>query len=94
MLDIKAEYNRMKEELKAGRGVYDALRVGFDRAWLSIRDGNISSLITAVVLFWYGTSLIKGFALTFGIGILVSMFTAITVTKTFLTLFYRAKKDV
>lgn len=74
-------FERMKEELKAGRGAYDALRVGFDRAWLSIRDGNISSLITAVVLFWFGTSLIKGFALTFGIGILISMVSAISLTR-------------
>ncbi|MBP6925807.1 MAG: protein translocase subunit SecD, partial [Candidatus Pacebacteria bacterium] len=48
-------FERMKEELKDGRGAYDALRVGFDRAWLSIRDGNISSIISAVVLFWFGT---------------------------------------
>jgi len=74
-------FERMKEELKHGRGAYDALRVGFDRAWLSIRDGNISSIISAVILFWFGTSLIKGFALTFGIGVLVSMITAITLTR-------------
>jgi len=54
-------FERMKEELQHGRGAYDALRVGFDRAWLSIRDGNISSIISAVILFWFGTSLIKGF---------------------------------
>jgi len=74
-------FERMKEELQHGRGAYDALRVGFDRAWLSIRDGNISSIISAVILFWFGTSLIKGFALTFGIGVLVSMITAITLTR-------------
>ena len=74
-------FERMKEELKHGRGAYDALRVGFERAWLSIRDGNISSIISAIILFWFGTSLIKGFALTFGIGVLVSMITAITLTR-------------
>lgn len=74
-------FERMKEELQHGRGAYDALRVGFDRAWLSIRDGNISSIISAVILFWFGTSLIKGFALTFGLGVLISMITAITLTR-------------
>ncbi|HBM45524.1 TPA: protein translocase subunit SecD [Patescibacteria group bacterium] len=77
-------FERMKEELKKGRTISDAVKEGFDRAWTSIRDSNISSMITAVILFWLGTSLIKGFALTFGLGVLVSMFTAITVTKTFL----------
>ncbi|MEK9161187.1 MAG: protein translocase subunit SecD, partial [Patescibacteria group bacterium] len=56
----------------------------FSRAWLSIRDSNISSLITAFILFWMGTSKIKGFALTLGVGILISMFSAITVSRTFL----------
>jgi protein-export membrane protein SecD len=74
-------FERMKEELQKGRGPYDALRIGFDRAWLSIRDGNISSIISAAVLFWFGTSMIKGFALTLGIGVLVSMITAISFTR-------------
>ncbi|MEI6297015.1 MAG: protein translocase subunit SecD [bacterium] len=77
-------FERMKEELKRGRTVSDAIKEGFDRAWTSIRDSNISSMITATILFWLGTSLVKGFALTFGLGVLISMFTAITVTKTFL----------
>ncbi|MES3004909.1 MAG: protein translocase subunit SecD [Patescibacteria group bacterium] len=77
-------FERMKEELKKGKGLYDAMNEGFSRAWLSIRDSNISSMITAVVLFWLGTSAIKGFALAFGLGVLVSMFTAITVSRTFL----------
>ncbi len=77
-------FERMKEELKRGKNIHDALHEGFTRAWLSIRDSNISSIITAVVLFWVGTSAVKGFALTFGIGVLVSMFTAITVSRTFL----------
>jgi len=51
---------------------------------LSIRDSNISSIITAIILFWFGTSLVEGFALTFGLGILVSMITAILITRTFL----------
>lgn len=77
-------FARMKEELAAGKTVSDAIREGFHRAWLSIRDSNISSIITAVILFWFGTSLIEGFALTFGLGVLVSMLTAITFTRTFL----------
>ena len=77
-------FERTKEELKRDKSVHDALHEGFSRAWLSIRDSNISSIITAVILFWLGTSAIKGFALTLGIGVLISMFTAITVSRTFL----------
>lgn len=77
-------FERTKEELKNGRTIYDALHEGFSRAWLSIRDSNISSIITAVVLFWLGTSAVKGFALTLGLGVVISMFTAITVSRTFL----------
>jgi len=77
-------FERTKEELKAGKSLRDAISEGFSRAWLSIRDSNISSIITAVVLFWLGTSAVKGFALTLGVGVMVSMFTAITVSRTFL----------
>ncbi|MBX4198468.1 protein translocase subunit SecD [Candidatus Parcubacteria bacterium] len=77
-------FERMKEELKRGKSLHDAMHEGFHRAWLSIRDSNISSMITAIILFWLGTSAVKGFALTFGLGVLVSMFTAITVSRTFL----------
>jgi preprotein translocase subunit SecD len=70
--------------LRRGKHLNDAMHEGFHRAWLSIRDSNISSLITAIVLFWLGTSAVKGFALTFGLGVLISMFTAITVSRTFL----------
>ena len=77
-------FERMKEELRAGKNTRDAINDGFARAWPSIRDSNISSMITAVILFWFGTSLIKGFALVFGLGVLVSMLTAISVSRTFL----------
>jgi protein-export membrane protein SecD len=77
-------FERTKEELKSGKSVHNALHEGFSRAWLSIRDSNISSIITAIILFWLGTSAIKGFALTLGLGVLISMFTAITVSRTFL----------
>lgn len=77
-------FERMKEELRKGKSLSVAIHEGFHRAWLSIRDSNISSIITAIVLFWLGTSAVKGFALTLGVGVLVSMFTAITVSRTFL----------
>lgn len=77
-------FERMKEEMRGGKHITEAIHDGFGRAWPSIRDSNISSMITAVILFWFGTSLIKGFALVFGLGVLVSMLTAITVSRTFL----------
>lgn len=77
-------FERMKEELRSGKTVGGSLEQGFDRAWTSIRDSNISSLITAIILWWFGTSIVKGFALTLGIGVLLSMFSAITVSRTFL----------
>jgi preprotein translocase subunit SecD len=77
-------FERMKEELRRGHTLTKAIHEGFHRAWLSIRDSNISSIITAIVLFWLGTSAVKGFALTLGLGVLISMFTAITVSRTFL----------
>jgi protein-export membrane protein SecD len=77
-------FARMREELGKGKAVDEAIRDGFARAWLSIRDSNISSIITAIILFWFGTSIIKGFALVFGLGVVVSMLTAITVSRTVL----------
>lgn len=77
-------FERTKEELRGGKSASDAIRDGFARAWPSIRDSNISSMITAVILFWFGTSIIQGFALVFGLGVLVSMLTAISVSRTFL----------
>jgi protein-export membrane protein SecD len=78
-------FERTKEELKAGRSLEAAIREGFSRAWLSIRDSNLSSIITGVILFWLGgTAVIKGFAFVFVLGVVVSMFTAITVTRTLL----------
>jgi len=80
-------FERIKEELRAGRAVPDAISNGFARAWSSIRDSNSSTLITSLILFWLGTPLIKGFALTLGMGIAVSLFSAIFVTKVFLSSF-------
>jgi len=88
-------FERVKEELRGGRTINDAVAQGFTRAWSSIRDSNTSTLITAVILFWFGTSLIKGFALTLGIGVLVSMLSAITITKVFLnTLSFMSESKV
>lgn len=77
-------FERMKEEFGRGRDLSSAVEEGFGRAWTSIRDSNVSSLITALILYWLGTSVVKGFAFTLGIGILVSMFSAISVSRTFL----------
>lgn len=77
-------FERMKEELRGGRVLQDAIANGFSRAWLSIRDSNLSSIITAAILFWFGSSLIQGFALTFGLGVLVSMLSAIIVSRALL----------
>jgi len=77
-------FERLKEEFLRGKEFSMAVDDGFNRAWPSIRDANISSFITAIVLFWFGTSLIQGFALTFGLGVIISMFSAITVTRTLL----------
>lgn len=77
-------FERLKEELLAGQGTTEAITEGFARAWFAIRDSNLSSIISAAVLFWFGTNLIKGFALTLLVGIVVSLFTAITVTRTLL----------
>lgn len=77
-------FERMKEELRKGKQLRNAMAEGFVRAWTSIRDSNISSLITAVILYQFGTSVVRGFALTLALGILVSMFTALTVTRNLL----------
>jgi len=77
-------FERMKEELKRGKQFEEGVREGFARAWTSIRDSNVSSLITAAILYWFGSSMVRGFALTLGIGIVISMFSAITVTRSLL----------
>ncbi len=82
-------FERMKEEKRWGANSKVALEHGFKRAWSSIRDSNISSLITAAILYFVGTGLVRGFAVTLAIGVLVSMFTAITITRTFLRLRFK-----
>ena len=77
-------FERSKEELRLGKPLTAAIEAGFSRAWNSILDSNVSSLITAGILYWFGSSTIRGFALVLIIGVLTSMFTAITVTRTIL----------
>lgn len=81
-------FERMKEELRWGRPLKAAVELGFHRAWTSVRDSNASSLITAGLLFWFGTGSVRGFALTLAVGIFVSLFTSITVTRSLLRLVY------
>jgi len=77
-------FERLKEELKKGKNLADAMQEGFKRAWVPIRDSNVSSILSAFILFLLAPSLVRGFALTFGLGVVVSMFSAITVTRIFL----------
>jgi preprotein translocase subunit SecD len=83
-------FERLKEELREGKQLRVAVDLGWDRAWSSIRDSNFSTLITCTILFWFGNafgaSIVKGFSLTLAIGVLISMFTAIIVSRTFLHL--------
>jgi preprotein translocase subunit SecD len=80
-------FERIREEFRAGKHVRAAVAAGFDRAFRAIFDANITTLITAIVLFYYGSGPVKGFAVTLGLGILASMFTAIVVTRLILNLF-------
>lgn len=81
-------FERTKEELRSGRNLFTAINSGFDRAWTSIFDSNMTTLLTCVILYFLGTSVVKGFALTLFIGIIVSLFTAITVTRNFMHLIF------
>lgn len=81
-------FERMKEELRAGRPLRVAMEAGFSRAWTSIRDSNLSTLLTCIILFWFGSqfgaSVVKGFAITLALGVIINLFTAIVVTRTFI----------
>jgi protein-export membrane protein SecD len=87
-------FERMKEELRWGRSLAAAINAGFDRAWTSIRDSNLSTIITCAILYWFGSnfgaSVVKGFAITLLIGVVISMFTAVTVTRTFIRFVFDA----
>ncbi len=83
-------FERMKEELRGGRNIRTAIQLGWQRAWPSIRDSNIAALITCAILFWFGSSfgatIVKGFAVTLFLGVFISLFTAIVVTRSLLNL--------
>jgi len=81
-------FERMKEELREGKDFATSLKLGFARAFPSIRDSNFSSLITCAILYWFGSGIVRGFAITLAIGIAVSLFSAITVTRTLIKLMY------
>jgi preprotein translocase subunit SecD len=82
-------FERLKEELRSGRKIGQAVELAWTRAWPSIRDSNAATLITSAILFWfgsaYGASTVKGFALTLAIGVAISLFGAVVVTRSFLT---------
>jgi len=84
-------FSRMREELKEGKGFSISVEEGFRRAWSSIRDGNFTTLIVALILFSFGTSFVKGFALVLSLGVLVSMLSAIFITKNLLKLFVNTR---
>ncbi len=86
-------FARMKEEIKSGKGLSQAIDEGFKRAWPSIRDSNFNSLIVCAILFTFATSFIKGFAFTLALGILVSLFSAIFITRIFLMVFIGPKLE-
>jgi preprotein translocase subunit SecD len=79
-------FERTREELRAGKTLYRSVESGFNRAFSSILDGNLTTIIACVAMFWFGTGLVKGFAFTLGLGVVVSMFTALTCTRTFMLL--------
>jgi preprotein translocase subunit SecD len=83
-------FERIKEELRGGRNLDAALVIGFDRAWASIRDSNLSTIIICGILFLFGqtpgASIVSGFAVTLGLGLVLNLFTAVIVTRTFLHL--------
>ena len=84
-------FERMKEEIRAGKTLGPAIEAGFNRAWSSILDSNVSSLLVASWLFWQGTTVVRGFALVLIIGVLISMFSAVTVTRTLLRMVVRTE---
>jgi preprotein translocase subunit SecD len=86
-------FERVKEELKRGLPKSSAIEEGFRRAWPSIRDSNSSTIITAIILYFFTSSFVQGFALTLGIGTIVSLFSAITTTRLFLRFFLKDDKQ-
>lgn len=89
-------FERMKEELRSGKNLTQAMDLGWTRAWSSIRDSNFAAIITSVILFWFGTTfgatIVKGFSLTLALGVIISLFTAVYVTRTLLAIFLKTFK--
>jgi preprotein translocase subunit SecD len=83
-------FERLKEELRSGRSIAQAFDLAWTRAWPSIRDSNIAALITAAILFWFGNTfgatIVKGFSLTLAVGVIISLFSALYITRTLLAL--------
>ncbi len=77
-------FERFKEEIRRGRGSHEAIKLGFARAWPAIRDGHLTMLISSVILFWLGTSIVQGFALVFGFGVIASLISAVFISRVFL----------
>ena len=86
-------FERIKEEFRSGKSSRQSIEEGFNRAWSAIRDGNLTGLISAVILFWFGTAMVKGFALVLAFGLIVSMISAITLTRTILLILPDVKRD-
>jgi len=86
-------FERLKEELKLGKPFATSVDEGFRRAWTAIRDGNYTTLIVCIVLMWFGTSMIKGFAVTLTIGVLTSMLSALVITRQFMNLLVREGRE-
>ena len=86
-------FERMKEEFRRGKSSREAIQIGFGRAWSAIRDSHVTGLISAVILFWFGTAMIKGFALVLAFGIITSLVSAISITRTLLLIFPDFKRD-
>src|SRR3989344_1864051 len=84
-------FERIREEIEWGKPFNLALKLGFERAWPSIKDSNFASFLTSAVLFHFGTGMVRGFALTLAIGVAVSMFTAVFITRTLINVFYEEK---
>jgi preprotein translocase subunit SecD len=84
-------FERLKEELRSGKSFVSAVEAGFDRAWTSIRDSNTSTLITCFILYTFGAPIVKGFAVTLGLGVLISLFTSVVISRTFLRMVIRTQ---
>ncbi len=86
-------FERMREEIRSGKSLLSSIQVGFQRAWPSIRDGNMTTLLVALIMFLFGTSFIKGFAVTLSLGVLTSLFSALIVTRTLMALTAKSRLE-